>query len=95
MGAVNIPWGLVAFVIGLVYGLVKAGKQDKSQLLKQGLIIGLVIGIILALIGFLFDYPILGVAGFIAIVWGVFVLTLLFILGVWLGDLLSGAKRGR
>lgn len=90
----DIPWGLAAFVIGLVYGLVKAGKQDKSQLFKQGLVIGLVVGIVLALVGFLFGYPILGVAGFIAVVWGAFVLTLLFILGVWLGDLLSGAKKG-
>ncbi|HUR26276.1 MAG TPA: hypothetical protein VM327_09720 [Candidatus Thermoplasmatota archaeon] len=88
-----VPWGLLAFVIGLLYGALKRGRQDKSDLFKRGLLIGLVVGIVLALIGFLTGYPILGVGGFLAAIWGAFVLTLLFILGVWIGDLVTGAKR--
>lgn len=88
-----VPWGLVAFVVGLVYGMLKAGKQDKSELFKRGLLIGLVVGIVLAVIGLLTGYGALGVAGFVAALWSAFVLSLLFILGVWLGDVLTGAKR--
>ncbi len=88
-----LPWGLVAFLIGIIYGAVKAGRQDKSQLFKQGLIIGLVVGIVLAIIGFLAGVPILGVAGFLAAIWGALILSLLFVLGVWLGDIVTGAKR--
>ena len=88
-----VPWGLLAFVIGILYGALKRGRQDKSDLFKQGLVIGLVVGIVLAVIGFLAGVPVLGVAGFLAAIWGALVLTLLFILGVWIGDLITGAKR--
>lgn len=87
------PWGLIALVIGFLYGALKKGKQDKSDLFKQGLMIGLVVGIILAVIGFLSGAPVFGVAGFVAAIWGAIVISLLFILGVWLGDLITGAKR--
>ena len=90
-----LPWGLLAFVIGIAYGALKAGRQDKSDLLKQGLIIGLVVGLVLALIGFFTGYGALGVAGGLAIVWGTLVLTVLFVLGVWLGDLFTGNRKNR
>ncbi len=88
-----VPWGLVAFVIGIVYGAVKAGRQDKSDLLKQGLIVGFVLALVLALIGFFTGYGALGIAGGLAILWGTLILTLLFVLGVWIGDLVTGARR--
>ena len=91
--AMAVPWGLVAFLVGIAYGAIKAGKQDKGDLFKQGMVIGLVVGIVLAVIGLLLGVPILGVAGFIAAIWGALVLSLLFILGVWIGDLITGAKN--
>ena len=87
-------WGLVAFVIGLLYGWVKPGHQDKSQLLVRGLVIGLVVGLVLALFGVAVgSNPVYFGSGFLAIVLGVVVITLLFVLGVWLGDLIEGKPR--
>ena len=88
-------WGLIAFVIGIVYGAMKKGRQDKSDLLKQGLLIGLVVGLVIALIGFFTGYGALGVGGFVAVIWTTLVLTLLFVLGVWLGDLFTGQRKNR
>lgn len=87
------PWGLIAFLVGLAYGWIAAGKQDKSELLKRGLLIGVVVAIVLAVAGWLTDAPALGVGGTFAVIWTAFVLALLFILGVWIGDLLEGRKR--
>jgi Mg/Co/Ni transporter MgtE len=89
----DVPWGLVAFLVGLAYGALKTGRQDKSQLLKTGLIIGLVVGIVLAVIGILTNAPALGFGGFLWTVFTALILTLLFVLGVWVGDLLTGARR--
>lgn len=91
-----VPWGLVTVLIGLLYGALKPGKQDKGALFRTGFMIGLVIAIILAVLGALTNTPMLGFAvgvwvGF-AILIDAIILSLLFILGVWLGDLITGAR---
>ena len=88
-----VPWGLVTFVIGILYGALKAGRQDKSQLFKQGLVIGIVLALVLVIIGALTGAPALGFGGAVGIIVAAVVLSLLFILGVWIGDLVTGAKR--
>ena len=87
-------WGLLALVVGVLYGWLKQGAQDKSQLLARGLLIGLVVGLALTLLGAsLGSNPIYFGTGFLGIVLGVIIITLLFILGVWLGDLIEGKPR--
>lgn len=88
-----VPWGLLTFVIGILYGALARGRQDKSQLFKQGLVIGLVLALVLVLIGFFVGAPALGFGGALGIIVGAIVLSLLFILGVWIGDLITGARR--
>lgn len=85
---VNVPWGLVVFVIGLAYGFMSPGRQDKSQLFKKGLLWGLVIAVVVALLGWLFNANPLGLAdvGFFGILIAAVVLTIVFVLGVWIGD---------
>lgn len=90
-----VPWGLVALVVGILYGALKPGRQDKSALLRQGLMIGLVVGIILAVIGYLTGSPALGIGSFVGAVIAAIVMTLLFVLGVWLGDLFTASRRRR
>ena len=91
-----VPWGLiVAFVIGILYGALKTGRQDKSDLLKRGLLIGLVVAVVLALIGFFTGYGAVGVAGGLAIIWSALILTLVFVLGVWIGDMVTGQRKTR
>lgn len=87
-------WGLLALVLGVLYGWLKPGHQDKSQIMMRGFIIGLVVGLVLVLLGVVVgSNPISFGSGFVGIVLGVVIITLLFILGVWLGDLIEGKPR--
>lgn len=88
-------WGLLAFFVGILYGWLKTGAQDKSQILVRGLIIGLAVGILLALVGILGfgSSPVGFGSGFLGVVFSIVIITLLFILGVWIGDLLEGKPR--
>ncbi len=75
-------------MFGGLYGYLSPGSQAKGRMLVNGLFIGLVLAIIIGLIGLTAGAPALGVAG-----WGLFfdvmILTLLFVLGTWIGDLLE------
>jgi uncharacterized membrane protein YadS len=90
-----VPWGLVVFLIGIAYGYMSPGRQDKSQLFKKGLLWGLIIAIVVALLGFFFNANPLGLAdnGFFGILISAIVLTLVFIVGVWLGDMVEGRRH--
>jgi cation transporter-like permease len=88
-----VPWGLLTFLIGIAYGALKRGRQDKSSLFMQGLVIGIVLAIVLVVIGVLTGAPALGFGGALGIVITAVILSLLFVVGVWIGDLISGARR--
>lgn len=89
-------WGLLALLAGVLYGWLKPGAQDKSQLFVRGLVFGLIVGVVLALFGYAIgSNPIYFGSGFLALILGVTIITLLFILGVWLGDLLEGRPKKR
>lgn len=89
-------WGLLAILIGFIYGWLKPGTQDKSRLLVNGLVFGIIIGLVLVLLGAAVgSNPLYIGAGFLGIVLSVIIITLLFILGVWLGDLVEGKKSNR
>jgi cation transporter-like permease len=90
-----VPWGLLTFVIGILYGALSRGRQDKSQLFKQGLVIGLVLALVLVVIGVLTGAPALGIGGAFGIIIAAIVLSLLFILGVWIGDLITSGRDRR
>lgn len=85
-----VPWGLLTLVFGGLYGYLSPGSQPKGRMLVNGLFIGLVLAIVFGLIGLTAGAPAFGLLG-----WGLFfdivILTLLFVLGVWIGDLLESA----
>lgn len=88
-------WGLVAFLIGIAYGWWAPGTQDKSRLFVNGLVIGLVIGLVMAIIGYLSNVPALGVGGFVGLFLAVVIITALFVLGAWIGDVIERATTRR
>lgn len=89
-------WGLLAFVIGLLYGWLSPGRQNKGQMLKTGLIIGIVLALVLGLIGYAANSNPVGFgSGILGIFLSVLIITIVFVLGVWIGDLIEGATRGR
>lgn len=88
-------WGFLVFLIGLAYGWMSPGRQDKSRLFTRGLLIGIGIAIVAALLGFFFgSNPVTASTnmGFFDVVWTAIVLSLAFILGVWIGDMFEGRR---
>jgi cation transporter-like permease len=87
-------WGWLAFLVGIAYGFVKPGRQDKMQILKTGLLVGIALAIVFALIGAAVSFNPLGYGGtglvgtFIAFV----IMTVVFIIGVVIGDWLEGLR---
>lgn len=93
-----MAWGLLALLVGVLYGWLTPGRQDKSRLVMMGLVYGLIIGLVLALLGWVIgSNPLfLGAgSGVLGIVVAVIVITLLFVVGVWLGDIVEGRKARR
>lgn len=90
-----LPWGLLAFLIGIAYGWLSPGKEDKSALFKRGLLWGVGIALLLAILGFAFGMNPLGLAGngFVSNIIAVLVIAVVFVIGVWLGDMIPGGKR--
>ena len=83
----------LAFIIGLVYGYAKPGKEDRWELFKRGTVYGIVLGIIFGLIGFFVGGPLLFAASAIGIFVEVVFLVIVFIIGTFIGDLLEVAIK--
>jgi quinol-cytochrome oxidoreductase complex cytochrome b subunit len=88
-------WGFLIFLIGIAYGWLSPGKEDKSTLFKKGALWGIVAAIAIAIIGFVTGYNPIGLAdnGIVGNIIAAVVLALAFIIGVWIGDMLPGGKR--
>ena len=82
----------LTFVLGIIYGYVSPGRENRSALLWKGLIIGIVLAIILVVLGFFVGGAIMTLSG-VAIFVEVVILTVLFIIGTWIGDWLEGRSR--
>jgi hypothetical protein len=90
-----LPWGFVTILFGIAYGALRKGKQDKGRIFSQGILIGLVLGLVLSVLGALTGNPVitfLAIGGALGIIVFSIILSLFFILGVWIGDLITGAK---
>ncbi len=94
----------LVFVVGLIYGLLNPGKEDKLNLIKKSVIIGIVITLLFTVLFFVFTapawifvpfIPILG--GILGVFAGVLVglyFGVVFVVGAFIGDLIeSAAKR--
>jgi len=94
----NVPWGLIVFVIGIAYGWLTPGRQSKRELFKKGLLWGLLVAAVMFLVGLFaprFNPLGLGGMGVFGTIIAAIVLSLLFVLGVWLGDWLEGRGTTR
>ncbi len=82
---------LIALIAGIMYGYLKPGKEDKKALLKKGLLIGIIFSILFAgLAAIAGRSSLMFFAGsIIAIIIGVLFLTVLFIIGTFIGDWLE------
>ena len=78
-------------IIGIIYGYMKPGKEDRSALLKNGVVIGIILGGIMVVLGLIGGRGILllgtlvGAVVFIEVI----ILAVLFIIGTYIGDMLQ------
>jgi len=83
---------ILIFIIGIIYGYRKPGKEDSSALLKKGVVIGIILGAIMVVLGLLSGSRgilLLGsLAGAVVFI-EVIILAVLFIVGTYIGDMLE------
>ncbi|NJD53352.1 MAG: hypothetical protein FIB07_10850 [Candidatus Methanoperedens sp.] len=82
---------ILIIIIGIIYGYMKPGKEDRSALLKRGVVIGIILGAIMVVLGLLGGRAILllgSLAGVIVFI-EVIILAVLFIIGTYIGDMLE------
>jgi hypothetical protein len=82
---------ILIIIIGIIYGYMKPGKEDRSAILKKGVVIGIILGAIMVVLGMIGGGGILlfgslaGVYIFIEVI----ILAVLFIIGTYIGDMLE------
>lgn len=90
-----VPWGLLLFPAGIAYGWMHARRHAGAGAYRGALLWGLAAAAILSLAGFLLNSNPLGLenTGFVLLTISAFVLTVVFLVGTWIGDLFTGAKH--
>lgn len=83
-------WGLATLLVGLLFGLLTPGLQNRDRVLRTSLVVGAIVGLVLAVFGIVIDAPALGMAEGVwtAILAGL-VMAVLFVLGAWMGDVVQ------
>ncbi len=82
---------ILIIIFGIVYGYLKPGKEDRSALLKKGVIIGIILGAIMVVLGLIGGRWILllGTLAGAFVFLEVIILAVLFIIGTYIGDMLE------
>jgi hypothetical protein len=86
---------IITIAIGVIYGYLKPGKEDRKALLKKGVLIGVILGLVFAGLGLLVNIKFLLVSTVVGLVIFVEVVLLaaLFIVGTFIGDWLEEKRK--
>ncbi len=94
-----VVFEILTFILGIIYGYAGPGKEDLGMLLRNGLLIGIVLGIIFVVVGLLVSPGLLVLGAWTVsaamIFLEVVILTVLFIIGAWIGDWFEGRSRSK
>jgi cation transport ATPase len=94
-----VVFEILSFILGIIYGYASPGKENRGMLLRNGLLIGIGLGIIFVVVGLLVSPSllVLGAVTYSAAVLfiEVVILTVLFIIGTWIGDWFEGRSRSK
>lgn len=85
---------LIVFIAGIAYGYLKHGKEPRIALFKKSLYYGAILGIVFGVISFFIGgsmlmAPLRASLTFLGIVISVAYLTIIFLIGTWIGDFLE------
>jgi hypothetical protein len=83
---------ILIIMIGLIYGYLKPGKEDRMSLFKKGILIGIILAIIFIFLGALMGGGVMILfSGFLSVVVFIEIIkyTVLFIVGTLIGDWLE------
>ncbi|HEV8361616.1 MAG TPA: hypothetical protein VGR28_14300 [Candidatus Thermoplasmatota archaeon] len=89
-------WGWIVLLIGILYGYMTPGRQDKMAIFKKGVVIGIILALVLGIIGYVANVDPLGLGlgtGILALLISVIFLTIAFVVGVWIGDMIEGRPK--
>jgi hypothetical protein len=91
-----VPVEIIVFGIGVVYGFLNPGKENRLGILKKALMIGIAIGLLLGLIAAFF-VPIVGILivgiGALSFAFIALYFTLFFVIGTFVGDALERVRK--
>ncbi len=94
-----VVFEILTFILGIIYGYAGPGKEDLGMVLRNGLLIGIALGILFVIVGLLVSPGLLVLGAWTVsaamIFLEVVILTVLFIIGTWIGDWLEGRSRSR
>ena len=89
-------WGLLVLLVGGLYGFLTPGRENKTRLFVNGVLIGIAIALLLALLGGWSGSAPLGLgSGSFGIILDAIVLSLVFVIGVFIGDWADTSRRGK
>lgn len=89
-------WGLLVLLFGGLYGFFTPGRENKARLFLNGVLIGVVIAVIFALLGGWSGSAPLGIgSGFVGIIIDAVILSLLFVIGAFIGDWIDSSRKSR
>jgi hypothetical protein len=85
---------IITIILGVFYGYLKPGTEDRKAMIKKGVLIGIILGIILIGLSILFGAGLLpgGIVGAVLFLY-VIVFAALFIIGTFIGDWLEGKSK--
>lgn len=91
-------WGiLIPLLVGIAVGYFSPGHQDKSRLFTRGALWAVVIAAVVVVIGWVTNTDPMTLTGlgngFFSLVLSFIVALVVFLVGVWLGDLFEGRSR--
>jgi len=89
-----MSFDVLVFLVGVVYGYLSPGKEDKLKLLSKGLRIGIIAGLVFGIItlltgGGLFFFG----ASMIGLLVVILIYTVIFIAGTIVGDFLESKLK--
>lgn len=86
---------IITIAIGVIYGYLKPGKEDRKALLKKGVLIGIILGLIFAGLGLLVGIKFLPVSTVLGLIifLEVIIFAALFIAGTFIGDWLEEKSK--